>query len=130
MAVIIASKLERLGWSIVVDGQPDMEMVGQYASLGAALAHLDDERVDVALVDEALLTAKADELLVRLGENGRPRILMLARHPVESEDLAARYPYVCRPLLKGLAAADLLAAIREAWATADRSQREGSRELV
>lgn len=114
VAVIIGSKLERLGWSIVVDGQPDMEMVGQYASVSGALAQLDDEGVDVALVDEALLTARASESLRQARR--RPSILMLARHPVEASELEARYPFVCRPLLKGLAAADLLAAIREAWA--------------
>lgn len=116
VAVIIGSKLERLGWSIVVDGQPDMEIVGQYASLGAALGQLDDARVDVALVDETMLTPKASESLRRHTTTGRPRFLMMTRHPVEWSEVEARYPFVRRPLLKGLAAADLLAAIREASA--------------
>lgn len=114
VALILASKLERLGWGIVVDGQADMQMVGQFASLESALPFLAQEGADVALVDEDLLTAEAGESMRAALSRGVPRFVLLARHPVDGVLARARYPFVARCLLQGVAAEDFLAAIREA----------------
>ena len=113
VAIVTASKLERLGWSIVVDSQPDMEAVGQFASLSAALAFLAGQTVDVALVDEAMLTAKSCEALAQHARTCGSRFLMMTRHPIDEAVVESRYAFVSRCLLKGLSAADLLAAIRQ-----------------
>jgi DNA-binding NarL/FixJ family response regulator len=113
VALIISSKLERLGWSIVLESQPDMEIVGQFSSWTAALTLLEQESVDVALIDEAMLTPKAcEQLLARPQTHSGPRFLMMAQHPIDPAVAELRYAFVSRHLLKGLSAADLLAAIR------------------
>lgn len=114
VALILASKLERLGWGIVVDGQADMQVVGQFASLSAALPLLIQEAVDVALVDEDLLTPTACESMRASLPVGGPRFVMLARHPVDGVLARARCPFVARCLLHGVTADDFLAGIREA----------------
>jgi DNA-binding NarL/FixJ family response regulator len=114
VALILSSKLERLGWGIVVDSQEDMQVVGQFSSLPPALAFLATEHVDVALVDEAMLTPKTCESIRAMLSGGGPRFLMLARHPVDCTMARARYPFVSRCLLNGLTGADFLEAIREA----------------
>jgi DNA-binding NarL/FixJ family response regulator len=110
VALILSSKLERLGWGIVIDNQADMRVVGQFSSFASALSFLMTDPVDVALVDEAMLTPKVcDSIRALLPSNGL-RFLMLARHPVDR----ARYPFVSGCLLNGVVASDFLVAIREA----------------
>jgi len=131
VAIVIASKLERLGWSIVVDGQQDMAVAGQFSSLAAALVFLSSHDVDVALVDEALLTPSGWDALGNVPQGRLPRLLLLARHPAENPFAEARHPLILRRLLKGLPAAELLAAIREAippgGGTPESRQSNGSR---
>lgn len=110
VALVLASKLERLGWGIVVGNQEDMQLVGEFASLTPALAFLMTENVNVALVDETMLTPKVCESMRELLSSSGLRLLLLARHPVEP----ARYPFVAGCLLNGVTADDFLAAIREA----------------
>ncbi|MGC2637220.1 MAG: hypothetical protein WA294_08565 [Acidobacteriaceae bacterium] len=114
VALILASKLERLGWGIVVDGQADMQVVGHFASLASALPMLVQEAVEVALVDEDLLTPTACESMRAALPGGGPRLVLLARHPVDGMLAQARYPFVARCLLHGVTADDFLAGIREA----------------
>jgi DNA-binding NarL/FixJ family response regulator len=116
VALVLASKLERLGWGIVVDGQADMQMVGQFASLESALPLLAQEAADVALVDEDLLTAKIGESMGAALSRGGPRFVLLARHSVDGMLARARYPFVAGCLLQGAATEDFLAAIRDASA--------------
>jgi len=113
VAIVIGSKLERLGWSIVVGGQEDMDVAGQFSSLDSAFAFVGDHPVDVALVDETLLTAEVWKDISRLTRH-MPKLLILARHPADTSLSEPRPAVGSRRLLKGLPAADLLAAIREA----------------
>lgn len=112
VALILSSKLERLGWGIVIDGQADMQVAAQFSSLAPALAFLGSEPVDVALVDEAFLTPKACDAIGRLAHASRPRLLVIARHPIDETPGEADSPFAARYLLKGVSAADLLAAVR------------------
>lgn len=114
VAIVIAAKLERLGWSIVVDGQEDMGVAGLFSSFDSALTFLVSHPVDVALVDETMLTPVACDSMPRIAPRSLPQLLILARHPLENDLAAPLYPAGSRYLLKGLSAAELLAAIREA----------------
>jgi DNA-binding NarL/FixJ family response regulator len=127
VAIVIASKLERLGWSIVVDSQEDMAVAGQFSSFDAALAFLGNHSADVALVDEAMLVPGAWEALGRLSRRRMPRLLILAQYPPENPLRNPHSPVVSRHLLKGLPAADLLAAIREAVPSAQTATSEVGR---
>jgi hypothetical protein len=110
--LVISSKLERLGWSIVVEGQADMELLGQFGSLGEALRFLSAHRVDVALIDEAMLTPRHCDALRRHAAQRLSRFLLVARHPVDETWETSRYSFASGCLLKGITAGSLLAAIR------------------
>jgi DNA-binding NarL/FixJ family response regulator len=114
VALILSSRLERLGWGIVVESQADMQVVGQFSTLKPALAFLMTDPVDVALVDEAMLTPKICESIRAVLPGTWPRFLMLARHPVDRTLARARYPFVSGCLLNGVTADDFLDAIRAA----------------
>lgn len=113
VVLIFSSELERMGWGIVVDSQADLQVVGQFASFPAALALLNRQAADVALVDEAMLTPKACDAIRRRAHASWPRFLVIARHPVDGFLAASHYSFAAGFLLKGLSAADLLAAIRK-----------------
>ena len=117
VAIVVASKAERLGWSIVIDSQEDMDIASQFSSFDSALVFFRDHSVDVALVDEIFLTPGAWEDIARLSRSSLPRLLILARHPAETPFEQPLSGVHSRHLLKGLPAADLLAAIREAVAS-------------
>ena len=127
VAIVIASKLERLGWSIVIDSQEDMAVAGQFSSFDSALAFLNNHAVDVALVDEAMLAPGGWEALARRSRRRLPRLLILARYPDESPFEGAQAPVASRHLLKGLPAEDLLAAIREAVGSMQTAATEAGR---
>jgi DNA-binding NarL/FixJ family response regulator len=110
--LIISSSLERLGWSIVVDGQQDMQLLAQFSSCDVALDFLAVHRADVALVDEAILTPRHCEALSREAARCGTRFLLVTSHPPDETADRSRYSFVADCLLKGLSASDLLAAIR------------------
>jgi DNA-binding NarL/FixJ family response regulator len=113
VAIVIAAKLERLGWSIVVDSQEDMEVVGQFSSFSPALAFIASHSVDVAVIDDMVLTPAACEALEKLTHRRLPHLLMMARHRVDTNSDPSVHSLVSRRLLKGLSAAELLVAIRD-----------------
>lgn len=113
VVLILSSKLERLGWSIVVESQADMNLLGQFATLNGALDFLESHPADVALVDEAMLTPKQCDAMRRLAAGGGPRILLVARHAIDDAIRLSRYAFASSWLLKGISADGLLAAIRQ-----------------
>jgi DNA-binding NarL/FixJ family response regulator len=110
--LVISSRLERLGWSIVVDNQADMELSGQFDSVGKALAFLAAHPVDVALIDEAMLTPKHCEALRKHASQHASRFLLVSQHPVDESLESSRYSFASACLLKGIPAGTLLAAVR------------------
>lgn len=112
VVLVISSKLERLGWSIVLENQDDMQLLGQFAVLDDALAFLAANSVDVVLIDEALLTPKYCEVLRRGAAHRRSRFLLVTKHPLDEGLERSRYSFVSDFLLKGVSAADLLSSIR------------------
>ncbi|HTV16216.1 MAG TPA: hypothetical protein VME68_15955 [Acidobacteriaceae bacterium] len=112
VALILSSRLERLGWGIVISGQADMHIVGEFSSVAPARAFLAREPVDVVLVDEAVLTPKT-LAAIRSPAGAGPGVLVIAQHPVEGPPADADAPLPSRYLLKGVSGADLVAAIRK-----------------
>jgi DNA-binding NarL/FixJ family response regulator len=112
VVLVIRSKIERLGWSIVLETQTDLELLGRFSSVSAALAFLAAHPADAVLIDEAALALKDCEALRRLAAQGRPHFLMITRHPFDEAQERSRYSFASAFLLKGVCAADLLAAIR------------------
>jgi DNA-binding NarL/FixJ family response regulator len=112
VVLVISSKLERLGWSIVLENQDDIQVFGEYADLDAALACSAANFIDVLLIDEALVTASHCEMLRKDDASRKSRVLLVASHPLDEGLAHTRYSFVSRFLLKGVSAADLLAAIR------------------
>jgi DNA-binding NarL/FixJ family response regulator len=112
VALVIASRLERLGWSIVLEQQKDIRLAGQFCRCREAIAWLEASSPDVVLIDEILLTPKDCETLVRFAAQNRTRFLLVAPHPVEPALAGSPYSFAFDCLLKGLSAEELLAAIR------------------
>ncbi len=110
--LVISSKLERLGWSIVLENQDDMQVLGQFADPDQALASLAANSIDVLLIDEALLAPKHCERLRRDVLRRNSRVLLVSNHPLDDELERTRYSFASGFLLRGACAADLLAAIR------------------
>ncbi|MGB6133145.1 MAG: hypothetical protein WCC14_17875 [Acidobacteriaceae bacterium] len=110
--LVISSKLERLGWSIVLENQDDMQVHGQFAEFDEALARLTADSIDVVLIDEVLLTPKHCEALRSAVMRHKSRVLLVTKHPLDEGLERTRYSFVSDFLLKGISAADLLAAIR------------------
>lgn len=112
MVLLISSRLERLGWSIVIAGQDDMRIVSQFGVCREMLAYLASHPADVVLVDETTLTPRCCESLRSYGRRSRTRFLLVALHPHDGVEESTRYSFASQRLLKGISAAELLAAIR------------------
>lgn len=89
-----------------------MQVLGQFADLEEALACLAAKSIDVVLVDEELLTPKHCEVLRSAVVRRKSRVLLVTKHPLDEGLERTRYSFVYDFLLKGVSAADLLAAIR------------------
>jgi DNA-binding NarL/FixJ family response regulator len=90
-----------------------MEVVGQFSSFSPALAFIASHSVDVAVIDDMVLTPAAWEALEKLTHRRLPHLLMMARHRVDTNSDPSVHSLVSRRLLKGLSAAELLVAIRD-----------------
>lgn len=112
--LVIAAKLERLGWSIVVEGQDDMQLAAQFASCDDALAYLAGHRVDVALIEEGILTPQHCDVLRGDGKKRGTRCVLVGQHPIDDGLEREQYSFAARRLLKGVSADELLNALRRA----------------
>lgn len=110
--LIIASRLERLGWSIVLERQDDIHVVGQFWRCREAFEVLRASPPDVVLIDEILVTPEdCARLEIDAAETGT-RFLVVTPHPVEEYLPGSHCSFASECLLKGLPADELLAAIR------------------
>jgi hypothetical protein len=113
VVLVIRSKLERLGWSIVLGTQPDLDLLGQFGSVSAALAFLAVHPAHVVLIDEAVLIPKDCDALRRAAVEGGPHFVLVARHPIDQSLERSRYAFACDCLLKGVSAPEMLASLRQ-----------------
>jgi DNA-binding NarL/FixJ family response regulator len=109
----LSSPLERLGWSIVLDGQPDIRVLAQPSDCRATLAFLAANPVDVVLLDDLILAPGDCENLLRFcSPPHAARFLLLSSHPIGHASQDLHFAFASRCLLKGVSAPDLLRAIR------------------
>jgi DNA-binding NarL/FixJ family response regulator len=115
--VVDDQQLVRAGFTMLVDSQPDMSVVGEAGDGEAALAALEDLEVDVVLMDVRMprldgveatraLTARPGELL---------RVIVLTTFDIDEYAFAALKAGAAGFLLKDAPPADLLGAIRSVY---------------
>ncbi len=106
--------LVRAGFTMVVDSQPDMEVVGQAADGREALERLAATRVNVVLMDVRMPRMDGVEATRLLRARGPdvPRVVVLTTFDLDEYAFAALKAGAAGFLLKDSPPADLLSAIR------------------
>ncbi|MDQ4137310.1 MAG: response regulator transcription factor [Actinomycetota bacterium] len=129
IAVALAddSPLQRAGYRMVLESQPDIEVVGEAADGIAFMRLAHQKRIDVALIDvqmprmNGLRTAqrvREDQRILDLGP--RPRVILLTSVDIEDHIAAAAASDAYALLYKDVRPEVLLEAIRLAAGTHDR----------
>lgn len=111
--LMISSSPERLGWSIVIDTQPDLQLVASCESIDAAAEWIERQTADVSIVDEALLTPAACLQLNQFARSRLCRFVLLTRHTFVEAEHPGMCAFASGHLLKGSPADELIAAIRQ-----------------
>lgn len=111
-------ELVRTGLAMVIDSQPDLEVIAQAGSGREAIALLASTTADIVLMDVRMPDLDGIEATARIlgaaDESGReaPRVVMLTTYDVDEYLLRAIRAGASGFLLKNTPPADLLAAIR------------------
>ncbi|HET7302999.1 MAG TPA: response regulator transcription factor [Segeticoccus sp.] len=114
VVVVDDQDLVRTGLSMVVDSQPDLEVVGGAADGQAALDLLRTTPADVVLMDVRMPRLDGVEATRRLlaARDGAPRVVVLTTFDLDEYAFAALQAGASGFLLKDAPAEDLVAAIR------------------
>ncbi|MGW0227774.1 response regulator [Actinopolymorpha singaporensis] len=106
--------LVRTGFTMVVDSQPDMEVVGQAGNGAEALERLGAVGSDVVLMDVRMPRMDGVEATRRLRARGRdaPRVIVLTTFDLDEYAFTALKAGAAGFLLKDAPPDDLLSAIR------------------
>jgi DNA-binding NarL/FixJ family response regulator len=105
--------LVRAGFTMLVDSQPDMAVVGEAGDGVEAVALLEDTEADVVLMDVRMPRVdgvQATRSITRRGET--PRVIVLTTFDLDEYAFAAIKAGASAFLLKDAPPADLLSAIR------------------
>jgi DNA-binding NarL/FixJ family response regulator len=106
-------ELVRTGFRMVLDAQPDMEVVGEAADGLAAVQFMRSHTADVMIMDARMPRLDGVEATRRIREAGdRPRVLMLTTFDLDEYAFAALKAGASGFLLKDVPPEDLLSAIR------------------
>ena len=107
-------QLVRAGFAMLVDSQPDLEVVGQAADGQAAIELVARTPADVVLMDVRMPRLDGVEATRRItaGTGGRPKVIVLTTFDLDEYAFAALQAGASGFLLKDALPADLLAAIR------------------
>jgi DNA-binding NarL/FixJ family response regulator len=106
-------QMVRAGFRMLVDSQPDLEVVGEAGDGQAALDALDAAPVDVVLMDVRMPVLDGVEATRRiLQREDPPRVIVLTTFDLDEYAFAALQAGASAFLLKDAAPPDLLAAIR------------------
>ena len=106
-------ELMRMGFRMVIDSQPDLEVVGEVANGREALVAIDRLAPDVVLMDVRMPEMDGVEATRRIaGEHRAARVIILTTFDLDEYVYAALRAGASGFLLKDAQPADLLAAIR------------------
>ena len=106
-------QLVRAGFRMLVESQPDMEVVGEAGDGGEAVQHLAVTAADVVLMDVRMPRLDGVEATRLLNERvGAPRVIVLTTFDLDEYAFAAIRAGAAAFLLKDAPAPDLLNAIR------------------
>ncbi|MCO1614720.1 MULTISPECIES: response regulator [Micromonospora] len=106
--------LVRAGFRMVLDSQPDLEVVGEAIDGADALRVLNRVEADVVVMDLRMPTMDGVEATRRIcaGSAGGPRVLVLTTFDTEADAFAALRAGASGFLLKNVPPEELMAAIR------------------
>ncbi len=115
VVIVDDQALVRAGFRMVLDSQPDLEVVGEAIDGADALRLLDRVEADVVVMDIRMPTMDGVEATRRLCADrpaGPPRVLVLTTFDTEADAFAALRAGASGFLLKNVPPEELLAAIR------------------
>src|SRR5699024_5078871 len=116
-ALVDDQQLVRGGFRMLIDSQPDLEVVAEAATGEEAVALLRDVSVDVVLVDVRMPEMNGIEatraILDQPSTDGHPRIILLTTFDLDEYVLDAIHAGASGFLLKDAAPEELLRAIRQ-----------------
>ncbi|WP_341716064.1 response regulator transcription factor [Micromonospora sp. FIMYZ51] len=115
VVIVDDQALIRAGFRMVLDSQPDLEVVGEAIDGADALRVLDRVEADVVVMDIRMPTMDGVEATRRLCADrpaGPPRVLVLTTFDTEADAFAALRAGASGFLLKNVPPEELLAAIR------------------
>lgn len=123
VAIVDDEPLARARLARLLDAQPGVEVVGQHADGGSALAALSKEAVDVVFLDIRMPELGGFALLERLAPGRRPMVVFVTAYPVHALDAfeVQAIDYLLKPLserrlVQALSRARELHALRTAHA--------------
>jgi DNA-binding NarL/FixJ family response regulator len=109
-------ELVRAGFTMLVDSQPDMRVVGQAGDGGEALDRLAVTRSDVVLMDVRMPRLDGVQATRRLQEQPEPpKVIVLTTFDLDEYAFSAIKAGAAGFLLKNTPPADLLSAIRQVY---------------
>lgn len=113
VVVVDDQPLVRAGFAMVLDAQPDIEVVGEAGDGAEALALLERTTADVVVMDIRMPVMDGVEATERIGERPNPpKILVLTTFDTDNDAFAALQAGASGYLLKDVPPEDFLAAIR------------------
>ncbi|MFJ6194525.1 response regulator [Micromonospora sp. NPDC092111] len=115
VVIVDDQALVRAGFRMVLDSQPDLEVVGEAIDGADALRVLGRIEADVVVMDVQMPTMDGVEATRRIcagSADGRPRVLVLTTFDTEADAFAALRAGASGFLLKNVPPEELLAAIR------------------
>ena len=112
--VVDDQQLVRTGFRMILDAEPDFEVVGEAADGAEAVRAAADLQPDVVLMDVRMPGVDGIEATARIteGDGERPRVLMLTTFDLDEHVYAALRAGASGFLLKDTPADDLVRAVR------------------
>jgi DNA-binding NarL/FixJ family response regulator len=122
ISIVIADDqpLVRSGLRMILEGEPDLEVVGEAADGAAAVEVVTGVVPDVALLDVQMPGTDGLEAMVAIAASGVPtRVLMLTTFDLDEYVYRAMREGAAGFLLKDMAGEDIVTAVRQAARGAD-----------
>jgi chemotaxis response regulator CheB len=108
----MAAELDRMAWSIVINNQPDMELVAATSSSRQLSRLLKQHNPGVVVLDEALLHLCHPGALLAFARKTGCRFVLVAMHQPDYSLETSQTPFIHARLLIGVSAPEFLLAVR------------------